>query len=84
LVAWLKIASAARTLTDAGVAGSIIVFSKGVAVAEVPAGAARWPARTPPAALPDMRFGTRALSTNKGGFWRQCRRLWRLPQCCAG
>jgi hypothetical protein len=36
LAAWLKIASAARTLTDAGVAGSIIVFSSVVAAAEVP------------------------------------------------
>src|ERR1019366_8880094 len=36
LAAWLKIASAARTRTDAGVAGSIMVFSKVVAAAEVP------------------------------------------------
>jgi hypothetical protein len=35
LAAWLKIASAARTRTDAGVAGSIIVFSSVVAAAEV-------------------------------------------------
>src|ERR1035437_9324243 len=45
LAAWLKIASAARTRTDAGVPGSIIVFSSVVAAAEVPcwSRATAWP-----------------------------------------
>src|SRR5258708_7096452 len=45
LAAWLNIASAARTRTDAGVAGSIIVFNKVVAAAEVPcwSRAMAWP-----------------------------------------
>ena len=82
--AWLRMASAARTRTDGGVFGSMRIFKSVVAAAVVPC--CNLAIDRPKATL--APFGTRrrtlAASSNAGGFWPRCRRIWRLrPSCVA-